>query len=156
MENNILEYMGYLTKIEYSVDDKVLYGKIEGINDLVTFESDSVNEIEKEFHSAVDDYLAYCKELGQDPDKTYSGTFNVRIDSDLHKKIALYAYKNNISLNKSVELAIEEFTEDTTKNKLDVLWKDYNCKNIVAKFGLATALNDYYSQYGRGEVMANA
>ena len=58
MGENILEYKGYYTKILYSVKDHVLYGKIEGIRDLVNFESESIENIEQEFHSAVDDYLA--------------------------------------------------------------------------------------------------
>ena len=54
---NVLEYKGYYTKINFSVEDKVLFGKIEGINDLVNFESESIDEIENEFHVAVDDYF---------------------------------------------------------------------------------------------------
>ena len=60
---NILTYKGYFTVIEFDSESKVLYGKIEGINDLVTFESDSAKEIEKEFHNAVDDWLEFRKEI---------------------------------------------------------------------------------------------
>jgi len=73
---NKLVYKGYRTKIEFSSADHVLYGKAEGINDLITFESDSADEIEKEFHNAVDDYLEFCKEVGKEPDKEYSGQPN--------------------------------------------------------------------------------
>ena len=73
MKDNILEYKGYYTKVEYSAEDKVLFGKIEGIKDLINFESESPAKIEEEFHSAVDDYLAFCKDLGKDPDTTYKG-----------------------------------------------------------------------------------
>lgn len=61
----VLEYKGYHTYIHYSAVDKVLYGKIEGIKDLVDFESESAVEIENEFHKAVDDYIAFCKEVGK-------------------------------------------------------------------------------------------
>ena len=60
---SILTYKGYFTVIEFEAEDKVLYGKIEGIDDLVTFESDSAKEIEKEFHYAVDDWLKFRKEI---------------------------------------------------------------------------------------------
>ena len=106
---NILEYKGYITKIEYSTEDKVLYGKIEGIKDLVNFESESVDKIEKEFHSAVDDYLQLCSDLGQEPDKVYSGTFNIRITPTLHRAIAYAAIKNGESLNSTVERAINAY-----------------------------------------------
>lgn len=69
---NIIEYKGYRTKIEYSHEDKVLFGKIEGIDDLVNFESDSAKEIEKEFRLAVDYYLGLCSEIGKSPDKAYN------------------------------------------------------------------------------------
>ena len=111
MNNNILTYKGYITKIEYSAEDRVLHGKVEGINDLVTFESPSVAKIEKEFHSAVDDYLAFCKEVGKSPDKTYSGSFNVRISQDLHRLLALKAYQEGCTLNKAVEHAIENYVQ---------------------------------------------
>ena len=60
---NVLTYKGYTTVIEFDSESKVLYGKIEGIDDLVTFESDSAKEIEKEFHDAVDDWLEFRKEI---------------------------------------------------------------------------------------------
>ena len=60
---NILKYKNYFTKIEYSAEDQVLYGKIEGIKDLVNFESEDLNRIEQAFHDAVDDYVLFCKTL---------------------------------------------------------------------------------------------
>ena len=60
---NRFDYKGYYTLIHFDSEDKVLYGKIEGIDDLVTFESDSAKEIEKEFHDAVDDWLKFRKEI---------------------------------------------------------------------------------------------
>lgn len=69
--NYIPEYKGYHTKVEYSVEDQVFYGKIEGIKDFVNFESDSLGTVEEEFHKAVDDYLALCEDLGESPGKPY-------------------------------------------------------------------------------------
>lgn len=59
---SLLEYKGYFTVIEFDSESKVLHGKVEGIDDLVTFESESAKEIEKEFHDAVDDWLEFRKE----------------------------------------------------------------------------------------------
>lgn len=63
--NNVLEYKGYCAKIEYIKEDEILFGKIEGISDLVTFQSDSASKIKSEFINAVDGYLELCKELGK-------------------------------------------------------------------------------------------
>ncbi len=70
MVSNILYYKGYYGKIEYSAEDKVIYGKIMGIHSLISFESESATDIENEFHNAVDDYLSYCEEEGIEPEKT--------------------------------------------------------------------------------------
>lgn len=117
MMENTLTYKGYFTNIKYSAEDNVLYGKIEGIDDLVTFESESSLEIENEFRKAVDDYLVFCEEVGKEPSKTYKGTFNVRIDPFLHKEISFYAFKMGISLNQSVEQAIRNFLMPSAENK---------------------------------------
>lgn len=106
---NILEYKGYFTKIEYCAESQMLYGKIEGIKDLVNFESNDLQEIEREFQMAVDDYLALCEDLGQTPDKVYSGTFNVRVAPELHRAVAMRAIKNGESLNSTVEKALQVY-----------------------------------------------
>ena len=67
--NNILEYKGYWTDIEIDFESHVLHGRLEGIRDLVNFESETIEGIIQEFHSAVDDYLEFCAELGEAPNE---------------------------------------------------------------------------------------
>lgn len=107
--SNILNYKGYSAKILYSAEDNLLYGKIEGISDLITFESDDATKIEHEFQVAVDDYLAFCEQVGKEPDKAYKGVFNVRISPELHRKIAVKAIQNDTSINREVEEAIRSY-----------------------------------------------
>lgn len=109
--NDILEYKGYHARVEFNSVSLILHGKIEGINDLVTFESDSVSEIENEFHKAVDDYLAFCENIGQSPDKEYRGSFNIRITPELHKKLVEISFLQNESLNSTVEKAIDLYVQ---------------------------------------------
>lgn len=120
MKGNVLEYKGYHTKVEFDSESLMLRGKIEGINDLVNFEADSPKMVEQEFHSAVDDYLEFCAEIGKDPDKEYRGTFNVRIDPDFHRQLANLASKNGESLNSVVEKAIKNYlsSEPITNTQL--------------------------------------
>jgi len=106
---NTLEYKGYMAKVDYSVEDHVLFGKIEGICDLVTFESESIGDIESEFQKSVDGYLAFCEKKGKQPDKAYSGTFNVRISRQLHREVAARAVRDGDSLNRAVENAIARY-----------------------------------------------
>ena len=109
MKNNILRYKGYTAKPEYSSDDKLFYGRILGIDDLVDFSAENAKELEHEFQSAVDDYIEFCAEIGKEPQKEYSGAFNVRISPELHQRISVLAQSEGISLNKAVERAIAAF-----------------------------------------------
>ncbi|MCQ2494190.1 MAG: type II toxin-antitoxin system HicB family antitoxin [Lachnospiraceae bacterium] len=106
---NIMEYKGYHTRIEFDAESMTLRGKIEGINDYVDFEAEDIAKIEEEFHLAVDDYLEFCKEVGKEPEKEYKGTFNIRISPEMHKQLALCAFKDGCSLNAEVEKAISFF-----------------------------------------------
>ncbi len=122
--SNVLKYKGYYAVVQYSVDDEVLYGKIEGINDLVSFESDSLSEVKKEFENAVDDYIEYCSEIGKEPEKAYKGNFNVRIPSELHKKLAVSAMYNNVTLNQAVQKAIEIYVDEQDNDEAATIEND--------------------------------
>ena len=115
---NILEYKGYHAKIEIDLEAGILYGKIEGIRDLVNFESETIENLETEFHLAVDDYLEFCEEVGKIPEKEYKGTFNVRISPDLHRQAALLAFKNEESLNQTVEKAIQAYVKGKSQTEI--------------------------------------
>ena len=106
--SNTLEYKGYLGSVEFSNEDDCFFGKILGINDLVTFDGNSVDEMKVSFHEAVDDYLDMCKRAGKQPEKTYKGSFNIRIDPELHRKASLLAQTQHMSLNRFIELSISE------------------------------------------------
>ena len=106
---NVLEYKGYYTKVEFDSEAFVVRGKIEGIKDLVNFECANLTRVEEEFHNAVDEYLEFCKEIGKEPDKEYRGTFNIRINPELHKKLVVVAMKNGDTLNATVDKAIKKY-----------------------------------------------
>jgi len=106
-----MQYKGYSCRPEYSASDHIFFGKILGIRDMVYFQSDSAKDIEREFHEAVDDYLEFCAEVGKEPQKEYSGLFNVRISPELHKKISVLAQAEGVSLNKAVEQAIQAMVQ---------------------------------------------
>ena len=105
--NDILEYKSYYATVHFSAEDEVFFGKIIGINDVVSFEGATVVSLKKAFREAVDDYLAACAALGKDPEKTYKGSFNVRISSELHREGALNAAQRNMSLNDFVRYALD-------------------------------------------------
>ena len=103
---NTIEYKGYIGSIEYSSEDKCFFGKLEMIDDLVTFEATNAQELEDNFHNVVEDYLETCKALGREPQKVYKGVFNVRIEPELHKKVYKEALRAGVSLNSYVRQAL--------------------------------------------------
>jgi predicted HicB family RNase H-like nuclease len=105
MESN-LTHKGYIGTVSFSADDEIFFGKVHGINDLVTFEGTSVREIKKSFRDAVDDYLETCAQLKKEPNKAFKGTFNVRLNPELHQKAAITASRKSITLNDFVKKAI--------------------------------------------------
>ena len=105
---NTLKYKGYVGSVAYSEPDKVFFGKLEGIDDLVNYEGESVKELTDAFHEAVDNYLIFCEEHGVKPEKSYTGAFNVRIAPDTHRDIANMAAEAGISINAFVKRALAE------------------------------------------------
>ena len=104
-----MSYKGYYGSVEFSDDDNVFYGRIIGINDRITYEGDNVKSLRQDFKEAVDEYLETCSQLGKPPEKTYKGTFNVRIAPKLHRQLALYSASTGKTLNATVEEAIRNY-----------------------------------------------
>lgn len=108
--NNTMEYKGYIGSVEFSAEDSILFGKVQGIRSLISYEGTTVSELINDFHEAVDDYLALCEEQGKKPEQAFKGSFNVRFKNpDLHKRAAIYAYNHNVSLNSVVEESVVEY-----------------------------------------------
>lgn len=109
---NIMEYKGYTGTVEFSAENNILFGKVIGINGLVSYEGESVSELRRDFEEAVDDYLEMCRENGTEPQKCYKGSFNVRISPELHRTLAVFATSNNMTLNSVVEQALKKFVSN--------------------------------------------
>src|SRR5574337_1204187 len=105
---DVLTYKGFIGAVHFSAEDKVFHGKIEGIDNLVTFEGKSVDELIKAFHGEVDDYVELCKKQGKEPLRSYKGSFNVRVSPDIHRRAIETATKKGLSLNQLVQKAIEK------------------------------------------------
>jgi predicted HicB family RNase H-like nuclease len=104
----MMEYKGYLGTVEYDAEAKLFHGDIINTRDVITFQGTTVREIEAAFKGSIEDYLAWCMEEGVEPEKPYSGKFNVRLPPELHKEIAIRAKKLRISLNSFVEKALTD------------------------------------------------
>ena len=122
----LLEYKGYHSKIEFDHDNYVLYGKIEGIDDLIIFESSDVSKIEEEFHLAVDDYLEFCEEVGKEPEKEY-------------KAISEYISKSTHDVKDDIKVIVDYIKASSINN--------------VANVSSKTQPSDFNIKYEYGEVI---
>ena len=116
MTTNILEYKEFIGSVNYTDEDECFYGRIEVINDLVTFEGASVKELKKSFKAAVEDYIELCKELNKEPYKSVKGSFNIRLEPKLHYSAIYTALKKGISLNQFVTEAIKNNVDKKSHN----------------------------------------
>jgi predicted HicB family RNase H-like nuclease len=105
---DFLLFKDYIGSVHFNAEDEIFFGKIEGIEDLISFEGSSVLELKKSFEAAVEDYMILCKEVGKNNEKSYKGSFNVRIAPEIHKKAKRIAIMKGISLNQFVQKAVEE------------------------------------------------
>lgn len=111
MEDKVMNHLGYQGSIAVSLEDNVLYGSILNINDLVSYESENPEGLKLAFEEAVEEYLEFCKRKGVSPNKPVSGSFNVRVGQDLHKRSVQFAAKKAITLNELVKSAIFNYLE---------------------------------------------
>lgn len=105
---NTMMYKGYVGAIEYDDDNNVFCGTVINTRTVITFHGTSVDELTREFQISIEDYLDWCKKDGVDPEKPYSGRFNVRLNPNTHRRAAVKAKTLGMSLNSFIEKAVED------------------------------------------------
>lgn len=128
--NSMLEYKGYHASVEYDAEDNIFVGEVFGITDSLNFHGTSVTELKRMFEQCIDNYLDLCEKIGKSPDKEFKGTFNVRIPPEMHKKAALAAAKQKITLNQYVMKAINQSFEEKNNIKETVIYIPYGLKQM--------------------------
>ena len=105
---DILTYKGFIGSVHYAAEDRVLYGKVEGVNDLITFEGSTVDELEEGFKYMVDEHIKDCIKENIPLEKSYKGNLNIRLSPELHKKAAHNAAMRGVSLNQYINDALKK------------------------------------------------
>ena len=107
--SSLLSYKNYNGTVEYSKEERCLYGKVVGIKSLLSYEGSSVKELEEAFQTVIDEYITDCEERNVLPETPYKGSFNIRINPELHRMVAIYPMENGKSLNAAVEEALKQY-----------------------------------------------
>jgi predicted HicB family RNase H-like nuclease len=96
----MMEYKGYIGKVEIDEEAGILYGEVINFQDVIKFEGTTVDEVQHAFRESVDDYLDFCTQRGESPEKPFSGTFVVRLSAELHGKAYIQAKRKDQGLNR--------------------------------------------------------
>jgi predicted HicB family RNase H-like nuclease len=104
----MLAYKGYTGRAEYDDESGLLHGEVIDLRDVVTFQATSVAELEAAFRDSIDDYLEFCKERGEEPEKPFSGRFMLRLPPDLHRRVHVRAVREGKSLNQWIADSLEK------------------------------------------------
>jgi len=103
----MLTYKGYTGHVEYDDEAGIFHGEVLDTRDVITFQGMTVDEIEDAFRASVDDYLEFCQERGEEPDKPFSGKLVLRMSPELHHKVFIKATKSGKSLNRWISDTLE-------------------------------------------------
>ena len=95
----MMEYKGYVGKVEFDDEAGIFHGEVLDTRDVITFQGQSVAELKRAFKESIDDYLAFCKQRREEPNKPFSGQFITRIPPELHRQVNLAASISGKSLN---------------------------------------------------------
>lgn len=102
-----MTYKGYDAVVKFDEDAGLFHGDVINTRDVITFQGTSVRELQKAFRDSVNEYLRFCAERGEQPDKPYSGKFVVRVSPELHRDVTIRAGREGLSLNAFVQQALE-------------------------------------------------
>ena len=105
---NILTYKGYQGSFEYDPEADIFHGDVLHLADVITFQGRSIDELKTAMADSIEVYLEYCAKKGREPGKPFSGNFNVRLQPEVHQRIAMMAARDGLSLNKWVAKTLEK------------------------------------------------
>lgn len=108
----MMQYKGYSGRVEYDDVAEIFHGEVIGLRDVITFQGKTVDEIKQAFRESVDDYLDFCAQLDQAPEKPFTGKFMLRLPPDLHRKVYMAAKKSGESINSWVNEQLEHLTSN--------------------------------------------
>lgn len=106
--DNLIAYKGYIGLVVFDNEAGIFHGEVINLRDVITFQGESVAELRQALADSVEDYLDFCAQKGEDPEKPFSGKFVVRIDPGLHRRLYEHTKQANLSINRFVQEVLEK------------------------------------------------
>jgi len=117
MTTPLLTYKEYKGQFEVDIEAGIIFGRVLGIRDVITFKGKTVEEATQAFKDSVDDYLDFCQEIGEKPNKPFSGKLPFRTTPEVHRQIYIAAKKTGKSINAWMEDVVERATEEELRDR---------------------------------------
>jgi len=103
-----MQFKGYYGSVHFDEDELIFHGKIEFIRALVSYEATDARGLKNAFEEAVNDYLETCRSQNIDPEVPFKGSLNVRLGSELHRRVAIAAEQHHLSINKFIAETLDQ------------------------------------------------
>jgi predicted HicB family RNase H-like nuclease len=91
MLSNLMRCKDYWAVIELDDSADQFHGRVVGINDVVDFYGSTPEELRREFATSVEEYLAWCREEGTEPERSWNGKMTLRPTDEQHRRFLLAA-----------------------------------------------------------------
>lgn len=102
----MMEYKGYLAHVEFDNDASLFHGEVRNTRDVITFQGRSVDDLKKAFADSVEEYLSFCEERGEAPERPFSGRLTVRISPEQHRQVVFAAEKGGTDIDSWIASAL--------------------------------------------------
>lgn len=132
-----LKYKDFVGSIDFDIDEKMLFGEVLHTSDLIYYDGKDLEELQKSFEEAVDDYLELCKRVNKSPIKSFSGSFNCRVPSDVHMNLSMIAGLAGMSMNSVISNALDAYVATALSTRVPVIRPEYAnlTRHIIPVFG---------------------
>jgi len=108
----MLIYKGYIGHVNFDDEADIFHGEVINTRDVITFHGDSVKQLKHEFINSIEDYLEFCKINNEEPERPFSGKFNIRVSPEIHRDAVIAAKKSGCSLNSWIISTIQKSLHD--------------------------------------------
>ncbi len=104
---DLMQYKNYFGSVHFDDEELVFHGKIAFIRALISYEATNAKSLRKAFEEAVDDYLDMCRSQNIEPETPFRGSLNVRLGAELHRRVAIAAEQEHVSINKFIAQTLD-------------------------------------------------
>jgi predicted HicB family RNase H-like nuclease len=101
---------GFIAELTIDSEAGLIHGEVVNTRAVLTFAAQDVAGLKPAFQDTLDDYKAWCKARGVQPERPYSGTISLRMRPELHRDVVAAAVKSSLSVNAFIISALEQAT----------------------------------------------